>query len=64
MDMSTRSLGQGIGASCGMAKVAQYQGKDLRVYALLGNGELQEASMFAAHYKLDNRCLIVGNNGL
>ena len=69
VDMSTGSLGQGISAACGMAKAAKYQGKDLRVYALLGDGELQEgevweAAMFAAHYKLDNLCLIVDNNGL
>lgn len=69
VDMSTGSLGQGISAACGMAKAAKYQEKDLRVYALLGDGEMQEgevweAAMFAAHYKLDNLCLIVDNNGL
>ena len=52
-----------------MALAAKYQGKSNRVYALLGDGEIQEgqvweACMFAAHYKLDNLCIIVDNNGL
>lgn len=69
VDMSTGSLGQGVSTACGMAKAAKYLGKDLRVYTLLGDGEMQEgevweAAMFAAHYKLDNLCLIVDNNGL
>ena len=69
VDMSTGSLGQGISAACGMALGAKYQGKTNKVYALLGDGELQEgqvweAMMFAAHYKLDNLCAIIDNNGL
>jgi len=69
VDMSTGSLGQGISAAAGMALAAKYQGKDCRVYTLLGDGEIQEgqvweACMFAAHYKLDNFCVIVDNNGL
>ena len=69
VDMSTGSLGQGISAAAGMALAAKYQGKDCRVYALLGDGEIQEgqvweACMFAHHYKLDNLCIIVDNNGL
>ena len=69
VDMSTGSLGQGISAAAGMALAAKYQGKDCRVYALLGDGEIQEgqvweACMFAHHYKLDNLCVIVDNNGL
>lgn len=69
IDMSTGSLGQGISAACGMAKAAKIKGESWRVYALLGDGEIQEgqvweASMFAAHYKLDNLCVIVDNNGL
>ena len=69
VDMSTGSLGQGISAAAGMALAAKYQGKSNRVYALLGDGEIQEgqvweACMFAAHYKLDNLCIIVDNNGL
>lgn len=69
VDMSTGSLGQGISAAAGMAKGAKYLGKDVRVYTLLGDGELAEgqvweATMFAAHYKLDNFCIIVDLNGL
>ena len=69
VDMSTGSLGQGISAAAGMALAAKYQQKDCRVYTLLGDGEIQEgqvweAMMFAAHYKLDNLCVIIDNNGL
>lgn len=69
VDMSSGSLGQGISAACGMAKAAKLQNQDYRVYALLGDGELQEgqvweACMFASHNKLDNLCVIVDNNGL
>ncbi len=69
VDMSTGSLGQGISAACGMALAAKKMGKDVRVYTLLGDGEIQEgqvweACMFAAHYKLDNLVVIVDNNGL
>ena len=69
VDMSTGSLGQGISCACGMALGAKHQGKSFRVYTLLGDGEIQEgqvweACMFASHYKLDNLCVIVDNNGL
>ncbi len=69
VDMSTGSLGQGISAAAGMAKGAKVTGKDIKVYTLLGDGELAEgevweATMFSAHYKLDNLCLIVDINGL
>lgn len=69
VDMSTGSLGQGISCACGMALGLKKQGKSARVYTLLDDGELQEgqvweACMFAAHYKLDNLCVIVDNNGL
>ena len=69
VDMSTGSLGQGISAAAGMALAAKYQGRQCRVYALLADGEIQEgqvweALMFAHHYKLDNLCVIVDNNGL
>lgn len=69
VDMSTGSLGQGISTAAGMAKGAKYLGKDIHVYTLLGDGELAEgqvweATMFAAHYKLDNFCIIVDINGL
>ena len=69
VDMSTGSLGQGLSAAVGMALGAKYQNKSFRVYSLLGDGEIQEgqiweACMAAAHYKLDNLCVIVDNNGL
>ncbi|MBQ3090373.1 MAG: transketolase [Oscillospiraceae bacterium] len=69
VDMSTGSLGQGISVAAGMAKGAKLQNKDFRVYTILGDGEIQEgqvweALMFGAHYKLDNLCVIVDNNGL
>lgn len=69
VDMSSGSLGQGLSAACGMALSAKLQNRDYRVYALLGDGEIQEgqiweAAMFAGHRKLDNLCVIVDNNGL
>ncbi len=69
VDMSTGSLGQGISAACGMAISAKLSKKDYRVFAVLGDGELQEgmvweAAMLAAHYKLDNLVAVVDNNGL
>ena len=69
VDMSTGSLGQGVSVAVGMAKGAKHTGKQNRVYTLLGDGEIQEgqvweAFMAAAHYKLDNLCVIVDNNGL
>ncbi len=69
VDMSTGSLGQGISCAVGMALGLKHQGKSARVYTLLGDGEIQEgqvweACMSAAHYKLDNFVAIVDNNGL
>ena len=69
VDMTTGSLGLGISAACGMALAGKIDSKDYRVYALLGDGETQEgqvweAAMFAAHYKLDNLCIAVDLNGL
>ena len=69
VDMSTGSLGQGISTACGMALSAKLKKQDNRVYTLLGDGEIQEgqvweACMFASHYKLDNLCVIIDNNGL
>ena len=69
VDMSTGSLGQGVSVAVGMALGAKYQSKSYRVYTLLGDGEIQEgqvweACMAASHYKLDNLCVIVDNNGL
>lgn len=69
VDMSTGSLGQGISAACGIAKCAKLDGADYRVYAMLGDGECEEgqvweAAMFAAHYKLDNLTVFLDYNGL
>lgn len=69
VDMSTGSLGQGFSAANGMAISAKITGKKYRVYTILGDGELQEgqiweAAMFAAHYKLDNITAFVDFNGL
>ncbi|MCD7741963.1 MAG: transketolase [Ruminococcus sp.] len=73
VDMSSGSLGQGISAACGMAlssKLNARAGKhEYKVYTVLGDGEIEEgqvweAAMFAAHYKLDNLVAIVDNNGL
>ena len=69
VDMSSGSLGQGISAACGMALSAKLTGDTYKVYAILGDGEIEEgqvweAAMFAAHNKLDNLVAIVDNNGL
>jgi len=69
VDMSTGSLGQGVSVATGMALAAKHTGKTNRVYSLLGDGEIQEgqvweACMAAAHYKLDNLCIVIDNNGL
>lgn len=69
VDMSTGSLGLGISAACGMALSAKTYGDAYRVYTVLGDGESEEgqvweAAMFAAHYKLDNLCAILDLNGL
>lgn len=69
VDMSSGSLGQGISAACGMALSGKLSNKTYRVYAILGDGEIEEgqvweAAMFAAHKKLDNLVAIVDSNGL
>ena len=69
VDMSSGALGQGLSAAVGMALAAKMDQKDYRVYALCGDGEIQEgqiweASMFAGHRKLDNLVVFVDNNGL
>ena len=69
VDMSTGSLGQGISTACGMALSAKVSGDSYRVYTILGDGESQEgqvweAAMFAAHYKLDNLVAFIDLNGL
>ena len=69
VDMTTGSLGLGISAACGMALAAKVDGKAYRTYAVVGDGESEEgqvweACMFAAHYKLDNLCVVFDWNGL
>ena len=69
VDMSTGSLGQGIAAAVGMALAGKLDQKDYRVYALLGDGEIEEgqvweAFMSAAKYHLDNLCAVIDVNGL
>ena len=69
VDMSTGSLGQGISAAVGMALAGKLDKKDYRVYSLLGDGEIEEgqvweAFMAAAKYKLDNLCAVIDVNGL
>jgi transketolase len=69
VDMSTGSLGQGLSVANGMAMAAKLDNKDWRVYALMGDGEQQEgqvweAAMAAAHYKLDNVTAFLDFNGL
>ncbi len=69
IDMSTGSLGQGISAAVGMAMAGKLDKKDYRVYAIMGDGEIEEgqvweAAMAANKYKLDNLCAFVDVNGL
>lgn len=69
IEMSTGSLGQGISVACGMALGAKIKDQKLRVYAVLGDGELQEGQVweaihFASHYSLNNLCLMVDWNNL
>lgn len=69
VEASTGSLGQGIAWAVGMALAARLDGRDYRVYTLLGDGEIQEgevweAAMAAAHYRLDNLVAIIDYNGL
>ncbi len=69
VDMSTGSLGQGFSAAVGMALAGKMDKKDYRVYAILGDGEIQEgqiweAAMSASHFKLDNLVAILDNNNL
>ncbi len=69
VDMTTGSLGQGISAAAGIAKALKIQGKENRVYCMVGDGELNEgqvyeAIMFAKHHKLDNFVLMIDENKL
>lgn len=69
VDMSTGSLGQGISAAVGMALASKVWNDGYRVFAILGDGEIEEgqvweAAMFAGNHQLDNLCLVVDHNGL
>lgn len=69
VDMSTGSLGQGLSVAVGMALAGKVKAEDYRVYALMGDGEIEEgqiweAAMAAAKFKLDNLCAVVDVNGL
>ena len=69
VDMSTGSLGQGLSVAVGMALANKYEGNAHRIYTILGDGECQEgqiweAAMAAAHYKLDNLLAFVDHNSL
>lgn len=69
VDMTSGSLGQGVSVACGLALSAKIRNADFRTYAIMGDGESEEgevweAAMFAAHYKLDNLCWILDLNGL
>jgi len=69
VEMSTGSLGQGLSVANGMALAGKLDNKNYRVYVLLGDGEIQEgqiweAAMTAAHYKLDNLTAFLDHNGL
>lgn len=68
IDMTSGSLGNGLGIACGMAKAAKYLGKQYYTYAILGDGELQEgsvweAAMFAVRHSLDNLVIFIDHNG-
>lgn len=69
VDMTSGSLGQGLSVANGMAIAGKIDNKKYRVYAILGDGEIEEgqiweATMAASKYKLDNLCVIVDNNNL
>ena len=69
VDMTSGSLGQGASTSCGMALANKMDKTNVRIYAILGDGETEEgqvweAAMFAAHYKLSNLCWLIDFNGL
>ncbi|HYR52287.1 MAG TPA: transketolase [Candidatus Dormibacteraeota bacterium] len=67
IEVSSGSLGQGLSVASGMALGSRMDGKERRVYCVMGDGEQQEgqiweAAMFAAHYKLDNLCAVIDYN--
>lgn len=68
VESASGSLGQGLSVALGMSLAAKSDKKDYRVYCLLGDGELQEgsvweAAMACAHFSCDNLCAIVDANG-
>jgi transketolase len=67
IEVSSGSLGQGLSVACGMALGSRMDGVARRVYCVMGDGEQQEgqiweAAMFAAHYKLENLCAVIDYN--
>lgn len=69
VDVNTGSLGQGVSVATGMALAAKHKKEDKKIYAVVGDGEVQEgivweAAMAAAHYKLDNLTILLDHNGL
>jgi len=69
IELSAGSLGQGLSVATGMALAAKYDEKNHRIFCVMGDGELQEgsvweAAMSASHYRLDNLCVIVDRNKL
>jgi len=69
VDASTGSLGQGLSIANGMAMASKLDSEGVRIYCICGDGEIQEgqiweAAMTSAHYKLDNLCVIIDNNNL
>ena len=69
VDMTAGSLGQGLSVANGMAISSKLDERGFRVYCIVGDGEIEEgqiweAAMASAHYKLDNLCLVVDNNNL
>ncbi len=69
IEISGGSLGQGLSVGLGIALAAKLDKKDYRTYVMLGDGEIEEgqvweAAMAASHYKADNLCAIIDQNGL
>lgn len=69
IEVNTGSLGQGISQAVGLAMAAKHAKADYKIYTVIGDGECQEglvweAAMAAAHYKLDNLCVLLDYNGL
>lgn len=69
IEMNTGSLGHGLPVCVGMALAGKMDGRNYRVYTIMGDGELAEgsvweAAMAASHYRLDNLCALIDRNGL